>query len=48
MDSPQFEAAKNIIRIIEKILGLSIDTSELEQKIPDKAPEVKKEGPGIG
>ncbi len=48
VESPQYEAAKNIIKIIEKFLNKKIDTSDLEQKIPNVPPEPKKEGPGIG
>ena len=45
---PQYKAAGNIINVIEKILGISIGTAELEEKVIDKPVEVKKEGPGIG
>ncbi|MFQ6025552.1 MAG: PAC2 family protein [Nitrosopumilaceae archaeon] len=48
VESPQYKAAKNIIKIIEKILDKKIDTSDLEQKVEDVSPEPKKEGPGIG
>lgn len=47
-DSPQYEAAKNVIKCIEKILHVPLDTKELEKKIPEKTSELKKEGPGIG
>ncbi|HET8719836.1 MAG TPA: PAC2 family protein [Candidatus Nitrosotenuis sp.] len=44
---PQHKSAKNIINKIEKILGIQINTDELN--ITEKKPtEVKKEGPGIG
>ncbi len=46
-ESPQHNAAKNIINKIEKILSLQINTDELTQKIARPA-ETKKESPGIG
>jgi len=47
-ETPQHRAAKNVINKIEKILGIRIDTDELEKKIADKPAEPKKDGPGIG
>ena len=47
-ESPQYGTASNIIGVIEKILQIKIDTSELDQKIVPKQTETKKEGPGIG
>lgn len=46
-ESPQHNAAKNIINKIEKILDLQINTDELAQKIARPA-ETKKDSPGIG
>ncbi|MFY9300509.1 MAG: PAC2 family protein [Candidatus Nitrosotenuis sp.] len=46
-ESPQHNAAKNIINKIEKILNLQINTDELAQKIAKPA-ETKKDSPGIG
>lgn len=45
-EAPQHRAAKNIINKIEKILKIQINTDELQ--IAEKAPELKKDGPGIG
>jgi hypothetical protein len=45
---PQYKAASNIIRVMGKILGLEINTKELDDQVVDKPLEVKKEGPGIG
>jgi hypothetical protein len=47
VESPQHNAAKNIINKIEKILNLKIDTDELAQKIV-RPIEAKKDSPGIG
>ena len=47
-ESPQYKAASNIVRVIEKILRIKIDTKELDEKIMDKPVEVKKDSPGIG
>lgn len=47
-DLPQYKAAGNIVKVIEKILGIKIGTKELDEKIVEEPPEVKKEGPGIG
>lgn len=47
-ETPQFQAASNIIKVIAKMLQLNIDTSELDKKIIKKPVEPKKEGPGIG
>jgi hypothetical protein len=47
-ESPQYKTASNIINVIEKTLQIKIDTKELNEKIEDKPPEVKKESPGIG
>ena len=48
VESPQYKAARNIVKTIEKILKIQIPIDELENKIVDKPVEVKKEGPGIG
>ena len=47
-ESPQYKAASNIIKVLENILKLKIDTKELDDKVVDQPIEVKKEGPGIG
>ena len=47
-ESPQYKAARNILRVIEKILKIKIDTKELDDKVVDQPVEIKKEGPGIG
>jgi uncharacterized protein len=47
-ESPQYKAASNILKVIEKILKTKIDTKELDDKIDEKPFEVNKEVPGIG
>ena len=47
-ESPQYKAASNILKVIEKILKIKIDTKELDDNVVDETVEVKKEGPGIG
>ena len=47
-ESPQYKAASNILKVIEKILRIKIDTKDLDEKIMDQPAEIKKEGPGIG
>jgi len=47
-ETPQFKSAINIIRIIEKILKIEIDTKELEKNVVEEKIEPQKEGPGIG
>ena len=47
-ESPQYKAASNILKVIEKIIKTEIDTKELDDKVVDQPIEVKKEGPGIG
>jgi len=47
-ESPQYKAASNILKVIEKILRIKIDTKELDEKIIEQQIEIKKEGPGIG
>ena len=47
-ESPQYKAASNILKVIEKILQIKIDTKELDEKIIEQPVEIKKEGPGIG
>lgn len=47
-ESPQYKAASNILKVIEKILQIKIDTKELDEKIIEQPVEMKKEGPGIG
>ena len=45
---PQYKAASNILKVIEKIIRIKIDTKELDEKIIEQPVEIKKEGPGIG
>lgn len=45
-ETPQNNAARNIIKTIEKILKIRIDTDELHDV--EKPTKFKKEGPGIG
>ena len=47
-ESPQYKAASNILKVIEKILRIKIDTKELDEKITEQSVEIKKDGPGIG
>jgi predicted ATP-grasp superfamily ATP-dependent carboligase len=47
-NSPQHKAAGNIVKKIGKILGMEINTSELEDKVVKVSTKIKKEGPGIG
>jgi len=47
-ESPQYKAASNIIHVIEKILGIKVDTNELDKKNIEVPNEPKKDGPGIG
>jgi hypothetical protein len=47
-ENPQHRAAKNIIEKIEKMINISIGTTELKEKILEKPVEAKKDGPGIG
>jgi len=47
-DTPQFQAASNVIKKIEKITGIKIDTKELEEKIPKEPKRKEPRRPGIG
>ena len=47
-ETPQYKAASNILKVLEKILKTKIDTKELDDKVDDKPTEVKKDSPGIG
>ncbi len=47
-ESPQYKAASNILKVIEKILKIKIDTKELDAKVVDQPIEIKKDSPGIG
>ncbi len=47
-ESPQYKAASNILKVLEKMLKIKIETKELDDKVVDKPVEIKKEGPGIG
>ena len=47
-ESPQYKAASNILKVLEKILKIKIDTNELDDKVVDEPIETKKDRPGIG
>ena len=47
-EAPQYKAASNILKVLEKILKIKIDTKELDDKVVDEPIEAKKDGPGIG
>ena len=47
-ESPQYQAASNIIKVLEKILQVKIDTKELDEKVVKQPMKIKKDGPGIG
>ena len=47
-ESPQYKAASNILKVLEKIIKTKIDTKELDDKVVDEPVEIKKDGPGIG
>lgn len=47
-ETPQYKTASNVTSVIEKILGITIGTVELDEKVIDQPVEIKKEGPGIG
>lgn len=47
-ESPQYKAASNIIKVLEKILKTKIDTKELDDKVVEEPTETIKDGPGIG
>ncbi len=47
-DTPQFQAARNVIKKIEKLTGIKIDTKELEEKIPKESKSKEPRRPGIG
>lgn len=47
-NTPQYRAAINIIKIIEKIIKVNIDTSELEVNVDDNQEEKPSHSPGIG
>lgn len=48
VDTPQYKAASNIVKIISRILGVEIDTKELDENIAEKPKESKKSSPGVG
>ena len=47
-ESPQYEAASNILKVIGKILKIEIGTKELDDKVVKKPAEINKDSPGIG
>lgn len=47
-DLPQYSAAVNILKILEKILKIKLETKELEEKIIPPSQESKEQRPGIG
>ena len=47
-ESPQYEAASNILKVIGKILKIEIGTKELDDKVVERPTEINKDGPGIG
>jgi hypothetical protein len=47
-ESPQYEAASNILKVIGKILKIEIGTKELDDKVVKRPAEINKDGPGIG
>ncbi len=47
-NTPQYRTASNIINVIEKIIGIKIDTSELDDIIEEEIEEKPNHGPGIG
>ena len=47
-NTPQFQAAKNVVKKIEEITGVTIPTKELEDKIPKESPKKESTRPGIG
>jgi hypothetical protein len=47
-ESPQYEAASNILKVIGKILKIKIGTKELDDKVVKRPAEINKDGPGIG
>lgn len=47
-DTPQIQAAVNVIKKIEKMIGVKIDTKELAEKIPKEPTEKESRQPGIG
>jgi len=46
-ESPQYKAASNILKVIEKILKIGIGTKELDDKVVENLTEINKDGPGI-
>ena len=47
-NNPQYKAASNIIKKIEKITNVDIGTTEIDEKIVEPPIEVKTDSPGIG
>ena len=47
-ETPQYKAASNILKVLEKMLKIKIDTKELDDKVVEQPVELKKDSPGIG
>ncbi|MDX1596298.1 MAG: PAC2 family protein [Nitrosopumilaceae archaeon] len=47
-NTPQFQAASNVVKKIVKITNVEIPTKELEDKIPKEPPKKEPRRPGIG
>lgn len=47
-ETPQYKAASNIVKKIANILGIEIDTKELDDKVVEPVIEEEKHSPGIG
>lgn len=47
-DSEQFKAASNVVKKIQEFIKMTIDTDELDKKIPKPAKKMQNERPGIG
>lgn len=47
-ESEQFNAASNVVKKIQEIINLTINTDDLDKKIPKPVKNSKNERPGIG
>ncbi len=47
-DSEQFKAASNVVKKIQEFIKLTIDTDDLDKKIPKPVTKAQNERPGIG
>lgn len=47
-EKPQYKAAKNIIKIIGRLLDIDIDTKEIEKQEGIVPSQVKRNSPGVG